>query len=119
MIDYYEPVARHEMEKNEEWHKWCKEIPALSFQNDWNVTVIPPFGGAIVRFVVSSKESGGRVSVYLDCFDRLGCCGAPYWEIYPYDDDVARYEMADAQGLISGIASSLEQQKGKRVNTND
>jgi hypothetical protein len=44
------------------------------------------------------------VSVYLDCYDRIGFFGAPYWEVYPYHGDVGRCRMADIDKLLEMIA---------------
>lgn len=69
--------------------------------------MIPPFGGAMVRFVV---EFNGRIcSVYLDCYDNLGFVGSPYWEVYPGDDNTntARLALADVEGLMYYINKSL------------
>ena len=99
-------LDRYEIERREEWDKWRVEIPALQFPPDWKVKIIPPFAGAIVRFVVEKGEKS--VSVYLDCYDKLGCFGAPYWELYPYGDDVCRVAMAESTELIQRIQESLD-----------
>ena len=74
--------ARFLVEQQYEWNKWTKEIPSLNFKKKWNVKIIPPCTGAIIRFRVTYKNRW--VSVYLDCYDELGFFGEPYWEIYPY-----------------------------------
>jgi len=98
-----------ERDRIQEYDKWCKEIPPLRFQPDWNVRIVPPHTGAIVRFVV--EKDGVRVSVYLDCYDQLGSFGAPYWEIYPYNDDTYRCRMENTDDLLAHIAEALEQGK--------
>lgn len=45
-------TERYKIEETYEYKKWCKEIPALHFKNEWNVKIIPPFAGAIVRFII-------------------------------------------------------------------
>ena len=70
-----------------ESQKWTKEIPNINFHEEWDIKITPPFGGAVVRFRVND-----RVSVYLDCYNRLGVWDGPYWEIYPVNDDVAFLE---------------------------
>jgi len=77
---------RQKVESTEEWMKWVEEIPAISFKEEWKVKIIPPFAGAIARFHVGNGDRD--VSVYLDCCNKLGYFGEPYWEIYPYKDDV-------------------------------
>lgn len=98
----------HEMEGSFEWEKWRNEIPFIPIYKDWEIKVIPPFCGAVVRFLV--REPGGDdISVYLDCYDVLGCFGSPYWEIYPAaDGDVERYKMEDVDGLLDGLERALE-----------
>lgn len=95
-----------EVEKIQEYEKWCTtdEIPSINFHEEWDVTIIPPFAGAIVRFRINN-----RVSVYLDCYDRLGYYGSPYWEVHPVDDDVARCDMKDVGTLMSLIETGLRQ----------
>jgi len=85
-----------------EWDKWRGEIPAIKFKSEWEVKVIPPFAGAIVRFVVNG------VSVYLDCYDILGCFGEPYWEIYPYEGDTYRCKMNNVDELLEAIQHSID-----------
>lgn len=89
-----------------EWEKWCKEIPQLKFKPDWEVQVIPPIVGAVVRFRVTKGKK--TVSVYLDCYDNLGYFGSPYWEIYPdKDDNNARFPMGDTEALLKAIDKAL------------
>ena len=98
-------IDRYKLEDKEEWMKWVKEIPELTFPSDWRVKVIPPFSGAIVRFRVLKGDKS--VSVYLDCYDSLGCFGSPYWEIYPYEDDTYRCGINETQDLMRAIEKSL------------
>ena len=85
-----------------EWSKWRGEIPSIKFKQEWEVRIIPPFAGAIVRFVVDG------VSVYLDCYDILGCFGEPYWEIYPYEGDTYRCKMNNVDELLEAIQHSID-----------
>lgn len=105
-------INRCNVEDAENWVKWVQEIPRLKFPSSWEVKVIPPFGGAIVRFQVF--KGGKNVSVYLDCYDRLGIFGAPYWEIYPYEGDTYRCPMLDVKDLIYRISQSLRDTRGKK-----
>ena len=97
--------ARFLVEQQYEWNKWTKEIPSLKFKKKWNVKIIPPCTGAIIRFRVTYKNRW--VSVYLDCYDELGFFGEPYWEIYPYEDDVYRVPMYNTNELIERINDVL------------
>ncbi len=105
MSDY---MKRTESEYAEEWLVWINKIPALKFPPDWEVKIIPPFGGAIARFTVDKGDNS--VSVYLDCYDKLGYFGSPYWEIHPYDGDVYRTAMENSEDLIEKISESLAEQ---------
>jgi len=91
-----------------EYLKWDKEIPFIPFPASWEVAPRPNFGGAIVRFKVRKKGSEYYISVYLDCYDSLGCYGSPYWEIYPaYDGDIERFDIKDVEGLVKGLKKSM------------
>ncbi|MCK5604480.1 hypothetical protein KAR91_21500 [Candidatus Pacearchaeota archaeon] len=95
-----------------EYRKWANEIPSINFPEKWLVKIIPPFARAIVRFRIAHKDTGGDVSIYLDCYDHLGYFGEPYWEVYPHDGDVARCAMKDIDELLKLITESLEERSG-------
>ena len=64
-------LERSVIESKEEWRsKWVKEIPYLHFDADWEVKIIPPFAGALARFIV--KKGDKAVSVYFDGYSQLG-----------------------------------------------
>jgi hypothetical protein len=98
-------IDRYNLEDEQDWLGWIAKIPALQFDPTWNVKVIPPFGGAVARFLV--EKDGVSASVYLDCFDALGYFGSPYWEVYPVNDDVGRCAMGEASELLDLIRTSL------------
>lgn len=102
-------MERRRIEDAEKWDVWVQKMPALSFPQDWKVKIIPPFGGAMARFQVTTDTA--FVSVYLDVFKRLGSCDGPYWEVYPYDNDVYRCAMEETQKLLEAIQYSINQQK--------
>ena len=96
-------LERHKIEHSEEWDKWSCEIPEIEFPAGWKVRIIPPRTMAIVRFVVNG------ISVYLDCYARLGHMPGPYWEIYPAEDgNTERYAMEDVKGLLDGLKRASE-----------
>ena len=99
-------ISRFKVEENYEYRKWAELIPPLHFKNEWNVYVIPPFAGAVARFRIEYNDK--YVSCYLDCYDELGFFGRPYWEIYPYDNDVFRCKMEDTELLMEKIEDILE-----------
>ncbi len=100
IIPRYEALMQHD--------KWLKEIPKISFPSEWQVQISPPFAGAVVRFRVFCGKA--EVSIYLDCYDRIGHYGQPYWEVYPYDEDIFRCEMNDTESLLKAIATSIREQ---------
>jgi len=88
-----------------DFNKWSPQIPNINFHEEWDVKIIPPFGGALIRFRVNE-----RVSVYLDVHERLGYYGGdPYWEVHPVDNDVARCDMKDVDRLMSHIEQALKE----------
>ena len=95
-------MGRFEIEQKEQWREKITQIPFIKFPKHWGISIIPPFGGAIARFLVK-KPKGKEKSVYLDWFDRLGCCGSPYWEVYPYRGDVGRCDLNDTKELLRMI----------------
>lgn len=99
-------MKRMEVEQLYEYRKWTKEIPTLNFKHEWNVRIIPGFGGAIIRFVIYYNNR--YVSVYLDGYDELGYYGEPYWEIYPYESDTFRCSINDTVTLMEKITEVLE-----------
>ena len=95
-----------------ESEKWMGEIPDLQFPPNWKIKIIPPFGCAVVRFMVSD-HNGSSVSVYLDCYALIGATREPYWEIYPGDNDEGepeRFSMNNATSLLENIKASLTRQ---------
>lgn len=108
MIDNY--VMRRQLEQSEKWHDIVGKMPKLKFYFDWEITIIPPFAGAVARFIVNKDNA--RVSVYCDWYERLGSFGEPHWEIYPdANDDNATFSLNDTDELMRAIADSLEKQK--------
>jgi hypothetical protein len=97
-----------------EWDKWMREIPSIPMKRNWRMSVIPPFGGAVVRFIV--HKGNASVSVYLDCYDKLGCMDMkPYWEIHPsVDGDCKRFWMHEVDELVDEISKSLASQERYR-----
>ena len=95
------------VENIQEYRKWADKIPAIKFPSDWCVQIIPPYGGAIVRFIVQRYGCKNKVSVYLDCYDRLGYVGRPYWELYPYKGVTYCCAMEDIDELLDIIDYAL------------
>ena len=99
-------LERAQMERAEGWDEAIGLAPELSFPRSWSVKIIPPFGGALMRFIV--RKGRTTVSVYADFNEALGYYGEPHWEIYPNaDDDNERFALADTEGMMSAISKSL------------
>ena len=108
-ISFEDDKKVYEVERIMEYHKWIREIPFIKFDSDWEVKVIPPFSGAVARFQIQKGDS--FVSIYLDCYDKLGLFGEPYWEIYPHSGDVYRCKMNNTEELLKAIRESISQQE--------
>lgn len=96
-----------------EAREWGPKIPYLKFPSDCEVKVIPPFGGANVRFLVKKNEK--VISVYLDCYANLGAMDVPYWEIYPYQGDTYRCFLNEADDLMEKIEEELNNLDGNSI----
>jgi len=72
---------RESHQLREHWIKHFPLLPIMSFPSNWKVQIIPPYGGALIRFKLYPNIAT-IISVYLDVDDSLGSVGAPYWEIY-------------------------------------
>ena len=99
-VDRYN--ASRDFDEAFESREWIGKIPVIKFPPQWEVQIIPPFGGALVRFRINDM-----VSVYLDGYDLLGIEGEPYWEVYPHEGDVFRCDMNDVDGLLKAINESI------------
>ena len=93
-----------------DYNIYVQTIPALKFDPSWEVRIVPPYMGAMVRFLVKNSAGQG-VSVYLDCHNVLGNAVGPYWEIYPYQGDTHRVSMDDTDELMRSIRYALEHTK--------
>jgi hypothetical protein len=102
-INWDQELLPYKLAEQDQWQKWAKEIPCFSWPPEWKVKAVPPFGGAIIRYWIKTPKCD-HVSVYLDCYDRLGYVGAPYWEVYPYDGDCFRCAMAETEELLKAIS---------------
>ena len=102
MIDFNDSLKIREVESFLGYRDWVDKVPFIEFPEGWAISVIPPFAGAMCRFRVLINDK--QYSVYLDCYDRLGFFGSPYWEVCPIGDDVARFDINDVEGLIKCIS---------------
>lgn len=106
--DFSAMMFSAKLAQKQEWMKWQKEIPFIQWPADWLVKAVPPFAGAIIRYRVKKMENKNSVSIYLDCYDQLGCFGEPYWEIFPVEGDTYRCAMKNTDELLEQIKIALE-----------
>lgn len=96
-----------EYSRLQEHRKWTRELPHFNFKKEWNVTIIPPFGGAVIRFLID--YNGKHISVYFDAYNELGCVGEPYFEYYD-GEECYRYLINESEMMMSDIEKFLESQ---------
>lgn len=100
MQDFELEITRYKTENQEKWREIIKEIPTLNFKKEWNVRIIPPFGGAMARFLI--EHNNKSISVYLDWYSRLGVMDQPYYEIYD-GVDTMRYYLNETDKMMDDI----------------
>ena len=95
----------------QECRGWGARIPALHFEREWDVKIIPPFGGAVIRFHIN--HNGKHVSVYFDGYSELGYMvdendkPIPYWEYYD-GEECYRYYIDESEQMMEDIKRFLE-----------
>ena len=107
---------RSKIEEKENWRDWAGVMPALHFDSDWEVKILPPFAGALARFVVRKGEK--RVSVYFDAHARLGAMydesgsPEPYFEAYNFElfQEPERYLFDQVDMMMNSIREYLNKQ---------
>lgn len=98
---------RYDLEREEKWNEIWRDIPELNFKEDWGVRIIPPFSGAVARFLIM-KGDEQICSVYLDWFDNIGFVGEPYYEVYPMHNDVGRYTLNEVDEMLGDIDKAFK-----------
>jgi len=116
-VDRYElRNHRYEVEQAQRWQDEVARLPWIQFPTDWKVKVIPPYGDAVVRFLVMLPD-GREKSVYHDTRSSLGMHFGdgdepiPYWEVYPVNGDVGRCRTDEVELLLEMIAEGSEEKK--------
>lgn len=100
---------RLNVEYHENWRDYSNLVPELNLDSEWRIKILPPWGGALIRFIISYKDC--TVSTYFDAHNRLGCMLEPYWEIYPNrDGECSRFLIKESDQLVDAIRESLIQQ---------
>lgn len=108
---YDKEVIQLKCEQLFEWKKWAGEIPFIKFPASWHVRIIPPYANAVVRFNVIRDDqlnTNDFISIYLDCYDRLGHMGKPYWEAYCVEDECVRFLLGQEEQLIAAIDAEFD-----------
>ena len=104
MRNFEETMLIAKYDTLQETRKWMRELPYLHFKQEWNVRIIPPFGGAIIRFFIDYNNK--HVSVYFDAYDELGFVGEPYFEFYD-GEECYRYLMNESEEMMGDIEKFL------------
>lgn len=110
MKDNYIEIVKAEslLEEEYEFRKWLTKIPSIKLPTHLSFVPSPNFSGSVARFRVQADFKKNDLSVYLDCYDNLGCFGEPYWELYPYKEDVFRCAMNDTTSLVNAIVEAAK-----------
>ena len=92
------------------YRKWANKLPVFHFEKEWDVRIIPPFGGALIRFLIN--YNGKSVSVYFDAYSELGYMvdendnPIPYFEYYD-GEDCYRYYIDESEKMMKDIKNFL------------
>lgn len=121
-VEKYELRSRrYEVEQAQRWQDEVARLPWIQFPSDWKVKVIPPYGDAVVRFLVTLPD-GKEKSVYHDSRASLGLYFGdgdeliPYWEVYPVNGDIGRCGTDEVELLLEMIAEGSEEQEDADAN---
>ena len=110
MRDFETSMAIAKYDTLQETRKWITELPICHFEKEWDVKIIPPFGGAVIRFWINYNDR--HVSVYFDAYSELGyMCDEnenpiPYFEYYD-GEECYRYYMNEVDKMMEDIKNFL------------
>lgn len=110
MRDFETTMAIAKYDGLQETKKWAKELPVLHFEKEWDVKIIPPFGGAVIRFCIDYNDK--HVSIYFDAYSELGWVvdkngnPIPYFEYYD-GEECYRYYMDESEKMMEDIKNFL------------
>lgn len=108
--EYIEALFTNGYARERAFREWQNRMPFLKFDSAWEVSVVPPFMGAIARFMVRSDKN--QVSIYFDAYDALGCMGQPYWELYPNSEgDTERFYLGEEVQMMAMIRELLSKER--------
>ena len=95
---------REVVEKKERWYRHIEDIPYLNFPIVWNVKIIPPFGGALVRFLImyNNKEITIKLSdLGYDMFYR-----GLVWEVHGLNKNLT-FKLGKSKEMLATITKAL------------
>lgn len=111
MEDYLNKVLiLSKAEQIHDFRGWIEKLPVFHFDKEWNVKIIPPFAGAVIRFTIDYKNK--HVSVYFDGYSELGYVydeeekPIPYFEYYD-GENTYRYYLDEADKMMDDIRNFL------------
>jgi len=110
-------LSRHKIEKEEKWDEYNTAMPFIPVLEDWEIRILPPFGGALMRFQLQKGKR--HFSIYFDATGALGIMTSPYWEVYPMIlkevdengnpiEDTMRYYQNEFREMIKDIYEQVE-----------
>jgi hypothetical protein len=111
MRSYEESLIITKYEKLQEHRRWQNEVQVIHFEKEWEVRIIPPFSGAVIRFTID--YNGKHVSVYFDGYSELGWMvdeeenPIPYFEYYD-GFETYRYLINETEEMMKDIKNFLE-----------
>ena len=110
MRDIKETMLIADCERLQEYRKWGTMIPSLHFEKEWSVRIIPPFGGALIRFTIDYNSK--HISVYFDGYSELAWMydrndnPIPYFEYFD-GEEVHRYFINETEQMMADIKEFL------------
>ena len=105
-----ETLMLAKVEQMQGFRNWSNKLPYFHFDKEWNVKIIPPFAGAVIRFAID--YNGKHVSVYFDAYSRLGWMydeneePIPYFEYYD-GEETHRYWLEESEQMMNDIRNFL------------
>lgn len=99
---------RIHIEDAEAWHWWADQMPPLQFPAHWRLTIMPPYGGTLLRFNIASGDR--LVSVTLAVSRDFE--GGAFWEVDTIIGDAYRCALLDTAKLMATLTKALDHDNG-------
>ena len=84
-----------------EYRNWSKKLPSFHFDKEWDVKIIPPFQGAIIRFYISYNAYSELGWMYDENENPV-----PYFEYFD-GEDIYRYYLDQSEQMMEDIRNFL------------